>query len=217
MRLAPQREGTHRRGQPPHHPCQDPPPRRRRRLPARSLSLSLRSPRPRGPRVSGRTKRRAAGKRGPGATAPHFLVPAAAARRQRRGPGRETDISFEPAVEPVTNHWPEPGTNLQCGPGWLPPQIGCLVGQKMAAKEPVPARSPASRSRAALPPRRLPATRAGSSPQRNSLPPLPPPPPPPPRPCPPPLYGRRRPRLGGPPGPPFPPLWGEGGPAAGLR
>lgn len=40
MRLAPQREGTHRRGQPPHHPCQDPPPRRRRRLPARSLSRS---------------------------------------------------------------------------------------------------------------------------------------------------------------------------------
>lgn len=36
----------------------------------------------------------------------------------------------------------------------------------MAAKEPVPARSPASRSRPALPPRRLPATRAGSSPQR---------------------------------------------------
>lgn len=69
-------------------------------------------------------------------------------------------------MEPVTNHWPEPGTNLQCGPGWLPPQIGCLVGRKMAAKEPVPARSPASRSRPALPPRRLPATRAGSSPQR---------------------------------------------------
>lgn len=101
-----------------------------------------------------------------GLLAPHFLVPAAAARRRRRGPRRETDISFEPAVEPVTNHWPEPGTNLQCGPGWLPPQIGCLVGQKMAAKEPVPARSPASRSRPALPPRRLPATRAGSSPQR---------------------------------------------------
>uniref|UniRef100_A0AAQ4PN41 Uncharacterized protein n=1 Tax=Gasterosteus aculeatus aculeatus TaxID=481459 RepID=A0AAQ4PN41_GASAC len=38
------------------------------------------------------------------------------------------------------NHWPEPGTNLQLSPGWLPYWDGCLVGQKMAAKGPVPAR-----------------------------------------------------------------------------
>lgn len=120
------------------------------------------------PPAAQRSGRAADGGGARGLLAPHFLVPAAAARRRRRGPRRETDISFEPAVEPVTNHWPEPDTNLQCGPGWLPPQIGCLVGQKMAAKEPVPARSPASRSRPALPPRRLPATRAGSSPQRAS-------------------------------------------------
>lgn len=148
----------------PRPPPPPPPPRPRHRLPPSPPACSA-PPAARPPRL--RSHKEASGRwRGPGAAAPHFLVPAAAARRQRRGPGRETDISFEPAVEPVTNHWPEPGTNLQCGPGWLPPQIGCLVGQKMAAKEPVPARSPASRSRAALPPRRLPATRAGSSPQR---------------------------------------------------
>lgn len=54
--------------------------------------------------------------------------------------------------ESVSNHWPKPGTNLQCGPGWLPARIGCLVGQKMAAKEPVPARSSASRTLPLRPP-----------------------------------------------------------------
>lgn len=167
----PRRDGGSRRTETPRH-------RHRHRLASLPARLSLSpSPNPRRPlRSPGRAAplppaaqrggRAADGGGARGLLAPHFLVPAAAARRRRRGPRRETDISFEPAVEPVTNHWPEPGTNLQCGPGWLPPQIGCLVGQKMAAKEPVPARSPASRSRPALPPRRLPATRAGSSPQR---------------------------------------------------
>lgn len=53
----------------------------------------------------------------------------------------ETDISIRANEKSVSNHWPEPSTNLQWSPGWLPPWDGCLVGQKMAAKGPVPARS----------------------------------------------------------------------------
>lgn len=54
----------------------------------------------------------------------------------------ETDISIRANKKSVSNHWPEPATNLQWSPGgWLPSRDGCLVGQKMAAKGPVPARS----------------------------------------------------------------------------
>ena len=76
-------------------------------------------------------------------------------RRWRRGRRREeTDISFELKWSRFrSDHWPKRDTNLQCSPGWLPSPIGCLVGQKMAAKEPVPARSSASRTRPPLPPR----------------------------------------------------------------
>lgn len=51
-----------------------------------------------------------------------------------------TDISIRGNEKSVSNHWPEPGTDLQWSPGWLPSSDGCLVGQKMAAKRPVPAR-----------------------------------------------------------------------------
>lgn len=77
-------------------------------------------------------------------------------RRWRRGRRREeTDISFELKWSRFrSDHWPKRDTNLQCSPGWLPSPIGCLVGQKMAAKEPVPARSSTSRTRPPLPPPR---------------------------------------------------------------
>lgn len=77
-------------------------------------------------------------------------------RRWRRGRRRqETDISFELKWSRFrSDHWPKRDTNLQCSPGWLPSPIGCLVGQKMAAKEPVPARSSASSTRPPLPPPR---------------------------------------------------------------
>lgn len=39
----------------------------------------------------------------------------------------------------VNNHWPEPHTNLRWSPGWFSSQFGRVVGQKMAAGEPVPA------------------------------------------------------------------------------
>lgn len=73
-------------------------------------------------------------------------------RRWRRGRRREeTDISFELKWSRFrSDHWPKRDTNLQCSPGWLPSPIGCLVGQKMAAKEPVPARSSTSRTRPPL-------------------------------------------------------------------
>lgn len=67
-------------------------------------------------------------------SSPHSL-------RQQIKNQTETDISIRANEKSVSNHWPEPGTNLQWSPGWLPSWDGCLVGQKMAAKGPVPARS----------------------------------------------------------------------------
>ena len=102
-------------------------------------------------------------------------------RRWRRGRRREeTDISFELKWSRFrSDHWPKRDTNLQCNPGWLPSPIGCLVGQKMAAKEPVPARSSASRTRPPLPPPRAaslgvtPSLRASRAPARRGPPPGP--------------------------------------------
>nr|CAI9694332.1 unnamed protein product [Rangifer tarandus platyrhynchus] len=110
-------------------------------------------------------------------------------RRWRRGRRREeTDISFELKWSRFrSDHWPKRDTNLQCSPGWLPSPIGCLVGQKMAAKEPVPARSSASRTRPPLPPPRAaslgatPSLRASRAPSRHGHAPAPAPPPTPPR------------------------------------
>lgn len=110
-------------------------------------------------------------------------------RRWRRGRRREeTDISFELKWSRFrSDHWPKRDTNLQCSPGWLPSPIGCLVGQKMAAKEPVPARSSASRTRPSLPPPRAaslgatPSLRASRVPARRGPAPAPAPPPAPPR------------------------------------
>lgn len=111
-------------------------------------------------------------------------------RRWRRGRRREeTDISFELKWSRFrSDHWPKRDTNLQCSPGWLPSPIGCLVGQKMAAKEPVPARSSASRTRPPLPPPRAaslgaaPSLRASRAPARRGPAPAPPPAAAPPRP-----------------------------------
>lgn len=106
-------------------------------------------------------------------------------RRWRRGRRREeTDISFELKWSRFrSDHWPKRDTNLQCSPGWLPSPIGCLVGQKMAAKEPVPARSSASSTRPPLPPPRAASLRATPSLRSSRSPALRSPAPPGPTAC----------------------------------
>lgn len=124
----------------------------RRPAPGPARPEAQRRPRPGGPALP----EAAAGERAPDQRGVGW-------RGRRR---EETDISFELKWSRFrSDHWPKRDTNLQCSPGWLPSPIGCLVGQKMAAKEPVPARSSTSRTRPPLPPPR------GRFPLSDTLPP----------------------------------------------